>query len=88
MTQAIDTSKTYTTRSGKRVILHGLTPRNSAGALVTFPVKGSVITSEKPRRTKYQIWTGEGRACVLSQNHPDDLIDFPAIAAETISEEV
>lgn len=75
----IDTARTYRTRAGKTVVLHDFVPRNSAGALVTFPVKGTIIRRDTPRRSDYQIWTRDGRADALSTAHPDDLVDFPTV---------
>jgi len=74
----IDNSREYRTRSGRRVVLHDYVEKNSAGAVVSFPVKGTIITSEKPRRTRYQIWSNEGRAQALGDS-PDDLVDFPPV---------
>jgi len=64
----------YKTRSGKRVIGVHIVKKNSFGAEVTFPVKGSIVVSEKPYRLRYQIWTIDGKAEVFS-DHKDDLID-------------
>jgi hypothetical protein len=58
----IDISKPYRTRSGLRVIGLCRTPRNSCGTLVTYPIKGTVVLRERPWRTKYAVWTDEGRA--------------------------
>lgn len=66
-----DTSKTYRTRSGHRVVLHEVVPRNSCGALVTFPVKGTIVLSEKPRRTRFNIWTIDGRAEAVGESKFD-----------------
>jgi len=77
--RSADTTKTYTTRSGKRVVLHETVPLNSAGAHVTFPIKGCVVERETPRKkTRLQIWTPDGRADVI-RPHPDDLVDFPPL---------
>lgn len=76
----VDTTRSYTTRSGKRVVIHDYVRFNSAGDEVTFPVKGNIVEAERPRsRTRMQIWTNEGRANALPGASPDDLIDFPAV---------
>lgn len=78
-----NTTRSYITRSGNRVVLHEFVPRNSNGATVTFPVKGTVIDKDNPRRKHMQIWTLEGRSDVLSLND-DDIIDLPPVLrAET-----
>ena len=61
----IDPTKTYKTRKGKRVELHGIDLHNSCGNEVTFPVKGTIVLSEAPRRTRFAIWTLDGKASVL-----------------------
>ena len=74
----IDTTRSYTTRAGKRVVIHEVVLRNSVGALVTFPVKGSVIDVERgnPRlKTRYNIWTLDGRARP-GHSHPDDIMEL------------
>jgi len=67
----IDINKTYKTKSGKRVFGLKIVMQNSCGRDVTFPVKGTIILSEKPRRTSYAIWTLEGRADVLKETGRD-----------------
>jgi hypothetical protein len=57
----IDLTKKYRTASGKRVILHEIKEKNSAGEVVTFPVKGSIVIKEKPFKTRYDIWRMDGR---------------------------
>lgn len=71
--QWIDTEKTYKTQSGKRVINLEIKLHNGLENEVTFPVKGTVVVREKPLRTRYQIWTLDGRSSVLSQSE-DDLV--------------
>lgn len=72
----IDTTRKYTTREGATVTIHDIVPHNSAGERVTFPIKGSVRKLVNVRyRTHYQIWTSDGRACVLG-DHADDLMDL------------
>jgi hypothetical protein len=67
----LDTTRKYTTRAGHIVTLHETVLKNSCGDLVTFPVKGSI---KKPNcRSRYQIWTLDGRADVLNP-HRDDII--------------
>lgn len=64
-------AKQYRTKSGKRVIGLEVVLKNSTGAEVTFPVKGSIVTSEKPFRTLYHIWTLDGRSSVLKESGLD-----------------
>ena len=71
--QWVDLNATYRTRSGKRVIHLDRTLYNSNGVEVTFPVKGSVVVREKPFKSKYQIWTLDGRADVVNKSN-DDLV--------------
>jgi hypothetical protein len=72
----IDTTRHYTTRSGAKVTIHDIVPLNNAGEKVTFPVKGSVRELVNVRyRSRYQIWTAEGRAGVFG-DHPDDLMEL------------
>ena len=59
-TQKVDINKSYRTRSGLRVIGLERKEFNSAGKLVTYPIKGSVVVKEKPLRLDYCIWTDEG----------------------------
>lgn len=74
--RVIDTTRHYTTRKGAKVTIHEIVPRNSAGELVTFPVKGNVRELVNVRyRNRFQIWTMEGRASVLGDD-PDDIIDL------------
>lgn len=72
----IDTTRHYTTRAGAQVTIHEIVTRNAVGAFVTFPVKGSIRELINVRhRSRFQIWTMDGRACVLGP-HPDDIIDL------------
>jgi hypothetical protein len=71
----IDPSKTYRTRSGKRVLNLEIVLHNSVGNEVTFPVKGTIITCEKPLRTAYGIWTLDGRSSVLVDITKLDLVE-------------
>jgi hypothetical protein len=59
-----------TTRAGHTVTLHETVLKNSCGDLVTFPLKGSI---RHKNRSRYQIWTLDGRADVLNP-HRDDII--------------
>jgi hypothetical protein len=61
----IDPTKTYKTRKGKRVEHLEIVMHNSCGDEVTFPVKGTIVLKEKPRRTKFTIWTLDGKGGVL-----------------------
>jgi hypothetical protein len=80
MTKAVgpDTTREYRTRAGDRVVLHDFVPHNSLGNIVTFPIKGTIIDKDHPRRKKFQIWTTEGRACVFKPS-PEDIIDMPPV---------
>lgn len=60
----IDVSKTYTC-GGKQVLGLQIVLYNSAGAKVTYPVKGSVVVREKPFKTEYRIWSIDGIADVV-----------------------
>lgn len=71
-----DTTRTYHTRRGDRVVLHAFVPRNSPGDLVTFPISGTIFYKGRPRKKKFQIWTLEGRADVFRPTG-DDLVDLP-----------
>jgi hypothetical protein len=71
----IDFTKEYKTKSGKRVIGLYNIPYNSAGEKVTYPIKGSIVLSEKPFRTKYQIWSEDGKVdVVFGKNSSEDLV--------------
>jgi len=61
----IDPSKTYRTRSGKRVEHLHIVMHNECGNEVTFPVKGTVVVREAPLRTEFHIWTLDGKGGVL-----------------------
>jgi hypothetical protein len=73
-----DTTREYKTRRGDRVVLHEFVPRNSPGAIVTFPIKGTIIDKDRPRRKTYNIWTLEGRSDVFGEG-PNDIIDMPPV---------
>ena len=71
----INVGKEYRTRSGKRVIGLKMVLHNSQGNEVTFPIKGPVIERETPRKTRYAIWTLDGRDSVGESVYTDyDLI--------------
>jgi len=70
----IDPTKTYATRTGKRVTGLSIVLHNACGNEVTFPVKGTIVIREFPLRTRNQIWTLDGRASVLSASG-DDLVE-------------
>ena len=55
----ININKKYTC-NGKPVINLQINLKNSAGEMVTYPVKGTIVLSEKPWRTKYCIWSIDG----------------------------
>jgi len=64
----IDLNKQYQTQDGKRVELHEIVLKNSCGRNVTYPVKGSIFLREKPRKTKYMIWSIDGIVDVVFGN--------------------
>lgn len=75
----IDVKKEYRTRCGHRV--EGLREErlNARGAAVTFPIKGTIVTCEFPRRTQYAIWTDDGRYTVAERgDHKYDLLEAVA----------
>ncbi len=65
----------YKTWDGRDVSISAITLRNSAGELVTFPVKGEYITTLPSGRKihTYDIWTLTGHSSVFEQS-PLDLI--------------
>lgn len=77
-TQGPDMTREYRTRSGDRAIIHGFTPRNALGNIVTFPIKMTVINKDHPRRKKHQIVTLEGRCRALGE-HKFDIVDMPPV---------
>ncbi len=77
-----DTTRTYLTRRGDRVVVHEFVPHNSAGAVVTYPIKGTIFYKGRARKKKYQIWTLEGRADTFKPSG-DDIVNLPpALGAE------
>ena len=54
-------TKTYRTRGGKRIIGLCMVLNNQQGQEVTFPIKGSVVLNENPKRTEYNVWTLAGK---------------------------
>ncbi len=72
----VEEGKTYQTMAGQRVEYIRIKMKNDAGDTVTFPVKGTIIRSEKPRRTEFMIWTLDGVIDpVWNQNHMDNLVE-------------
>ena len=71
----IDITKTYTTRTGKRVVGLQYKPYNDYGEAVTYPFKGTIIRREKPLKTSYAIWDENGRYDVVWSTHNDDLVE-------------
>jgi hypothetical protein len=53
------------TVGGKRVIIHGYNKFNSCNNEVTFPLQGNIVLKEKPFKSKYTIWTNDGKNSVL-----------------------
>ena len=72
----VDPKKEYITGGGLRVINITIVPRNCIGELVTYPIKGSIVTSEKPLRLSYDIWAMDGRSNVV---WPDPLNDLKEV---------
>jgi|APSaa5957512622_1039677.scaffolds.fasta_scaffold268593_1 hypothetical protein len=69
-------SKQYKTRNGCRVIGLDIKLKNSCGEMVTYPVKGTIILREKPRKTEYMIWSINGVVDVVWGNHSEhDLVE-------------
>ena len=71
----VSPDKHYRTRSGRRVCNIHIVLTNSTGAEVTFPVKGTIVLKEKPWKATYGIWTLDGRASVMKDATPLDLIE-------------
>jgi hypothetical protein len=67
-----------TTRNGKKIVGVQYKPFNSIGNRVTFPIKGTIILSEKPTKKRYQIWTIEGRNSITRETEWD-IVDLPDI---------
>ena len=61
------------TKGGQEVVHLQYVPKNSIGATVTFPLKGTIIRRRKPLKTEFQIWTRDGRASVFEETE-DDLV--------------
>ncbi len=70
----IDPNKKYTC-NGRRVIGLEIRLHNSNGEEVTYPVKGTVVLREKPRKTEYRIWTLDGRSNVVWSDTEHDLVE-------------
>ena len=75
VTYAIDNAKHYKTRGGSKVTIHETVLRNSAGDLVSFPVKCSIRKNKKNARSRYQILTLDGRAGCFGE-HQDDIVSL------------
>lgn len=58
----IDVKKKYKTRDGRRVVNLYVKPYNEIGEKVTYPVKGTIVTQEKPFDGQYMIWCMDGKA--------------------------
>lgn len=74
----IDLDKSYKTRGGKRVEGLQIVLHNSCGHEVTYPVKGTIVLQEKPKRkTEYRIWSLDGKADVVFRGKEQfDLIEI------------
>ena len=68
----IDVNKSYRTKNGQRVINLTYVPLNSAGNKVTYPIKGSIVRSEKPLKVEYMIWSEDGIVDVVWGRHSND----------------
>ena len=66
------------TVNGKRVIDVRYEPRNSTGAKVTYPIKGSIVVQEKPFKTEYAIWSADGRIDVVFNRAPELNLVIPS----------
>jgi hypothetical protein len=64
----IDPNKKYKTRNGKRVENLHIVLYNSVGDEVTYPVKGTVVVRERPRKTEYCIWSLDGQKNICFQD--------------------
>jgi hypothetical protein len=72
----IDLNKKYKTRNGCKVILHDIVLFNSVGGKVSYPVKGTVIVKDKPRKTTMMIWSEEGLSDIVwGSNKGFDLVE-------------
>lgn len=72
----IDITKPHRTKEGKRVIDLTYVPYNSCGNKVTYPIKGTIVVREKPRKLEYCIWSEDGRYDVVWGNHSEkDLVE-------------
>lgn len=60
----IDKNKQYT-YNGKKVIIHDIILYNSCGNEVTYPVKVTIVISEKPRKIKLKLFSLDGREDVV-----------------------
>jgi hypothetical protein len=70
----VSLDKKYRTRRGDEVELHDIVLRNSAGFLVTFPVKGTILVPLKKStrvRRQFTIWTMDGRESAFVENNLD-----------------
>lgn len=63
--------KEMRTKGGLRVINLEYKPLNSVGNEVTFPIKGTIIIREKPRKTEYNIWRKDGRLSIFKETKKD-----------------
>ena len=72
----IELTKQYKTKDGCRVELHEIVLKNSYGKEVTYPVKGTIVLREKPRKTEYMIWSLDGIIDVVwGNNSHHDLVE-------------
>jgi len=71
----ISLKKKYITGMGHRVTHMKIVPKNSAGRLVTYPVKGTVIVRENPLKIEQGVWTMEGIENVVWGDESDNLFE-------------
>ena len=61
----------WETVGGHEVICLHYVPRNSAGELVTYPLKGSIIIKQKPLKFMFTTWSAYGIRDVVWNKHPE-----------------
>lgn len=71
----IDIQKKYKTRDGHVVEDLNIVTHNKAGRKVTYPVKGTLVLKDKPRKTEYEIWTEYGKYDAVWGDHKWDLVE-------------
>jgi hypothetical protein len=70
----ISLDKKYKTKDGKEVVLFEIKTTNSAGGMVSYPVKGYI--RRKGRPPKYMIWSIDGLVDIVwGNNASSDLVE-------------